>query len=317
MFSSPRNGDPAQFSDRILLNGPYTLDGTHVIAITHMEYHGLLHEPYNNTCSAKGGNDASKQTCWYSSTGLAKSSDGGNSFSPAGLVATLPYKFDTAMVRAGVSDASNVLRNPHDGHYYVFVHAFDYGAQPRGECVLQSADLQHWKAWDGKSFSVSFVNPYGAMTDQPAAHVCAPVFRTSIFSTVVYSRTLNIFLATVREGKFGFHCISSPDLIHWDPQSLSQQTAFFSGFYPDSWMGGTRSRVSLYASQWPTGEALPSMYPSLLDPTSPDRNFDTIGDHPYLYFVRLQTRTKPDGTTVPDNVHREIVRVPLRVEKSQ
>jgi hypothetical protein len=314
MFASPHKDDPALFADRIWLNGPHTLDGTHVVAITHMEYHGMLHQPYSGTCSAKGGDGVLKQTCWYSATGLVKSSDGGNSFVSAGLVAALPYKFDVSMTRAGISNASNVLRNPQDGSYYVFVHAFGYGAQDTGECVLQSADLQHWKAWDGKAFSVSFVNPY-ELKEMPAAHICAPVFKAGIFFTVVYSRTLNVFLATAREGKFGFHCVSSPDLIHWTPQALSRRTAFFGGFYPENW-SPERTRAALYPSQWPTGDDMPSMYPSLLDPTSTDRNFSTIGDHPYLYFVRAQTRVRGDGTAVPDNAHREIVRVPLRVVKS-
>lgn len=315
MLSSPHKDDPALFADRVWLNAPYTLDGTHVTAITHMEYHGLLHPLYGAACKAKADNDRSGQTCWYSATGLATSSDGGNTFSSSGLVAALPYKFDASMVRAGISNASNILRNPHDGHYYVFLHAFAYGAQATGECLLQSSDLEHWRAWDGKGFSINFVDPYSAGASPTPAHICTPIFKPGVFFTVVYSTPLNLFIATAREGKFGFHCVTSPDLIHWSPEALSAQTAFFSGFYPDTW-SANGNRAALYSSQWATGENLPSMYPSLIDPQSTDRNFGTIGEHPYLYFVRLRTRIGPDGVAVPDNPNREIVRVPLRVVKS-
>jgi hypothetical protein len=306
MFVSAHNDDPALFSDRTWLNAPYTLDGTHVIAVTHIEYHGLLHDRYRNVCAAKGDRDISNQTCWYSATGLVTSSDEGKSFTSAGLVAALPYKFDPSMVRVGVSNASNILRNPHDGNYYIFLHAFAYGAQASGECILRSPDLQHWRAWDGRDFSVTFVNPYDTPGVSSAGHVCAPVFAQGVFFTVVYSAPLNLFLATVRGGT-GFHCVTSPDLIHWSV--LSAQTEFFDGHYPRAkWSG--HAQMALYPSPGPTGDNLPTMYPSLIDPQSPSRNFDTVGDHPYLYLVRRFSEAGGD-----DDHKSEIVRIPLRVEK--
>jgi hypothetical protein len=49
-------------------------------------------------------------------------------------------------------------------------------------------------------------------------------------------------------------------------------------------------------------------YFSLLDPTSSSRNFDTLEQRSYLYFVRF--RVENDRIV---NARRDVVRVPLQI----
>jgi hypothetical protein len=60
---------------------------------------------------------------------------------------------------------------------------------------------------------------------------------------------------------------TSTDMVHWsEPTLVVTLNQLLSEDPAGSW---------LYA------------YFSLMDPDAPDLNFNTIGDHPYLYYVRL------------------------------
>jgi hypothetical protein len=68
-------------------------------------------------------------------------------------------------------------------------------------------------------------------------------------------------------GPPGMYLTTSTDMIHWSRPSLVVTTdELLSEDGPGSWT---------YA------------YFSLIDPDAEDLNFSTLGDHPYLYYVRL------------------------------
>ena len=53
-----------------------------------------------------------------------------------------------------------------------------FGAQRRGPCLLRrplGGGAGDWRAWDGRGFTVRFVDPYREDVVDPARHVCAPV----------------------------------------------------------------------------------------------------------------------------------------------
>ena len=53
----------------------------------------------------------------------------------------------------------------------------------------------------------------------------------------------------------------------------------------------------------------PRSYPSVIDPDSPSRNFETSGQHVYLYFVRIHMEDcRPTA-------YRDLVRVPIEIRK--
>ena len=49
-------------------------------------------------------------------------------------------------------------------------------------------------------------------------------------------------------------------------------------------------------------------YPSLLDPDSPSRNFDTVGDRAYLYLTRFNM------TDCKLPMNRDLVRYPVKIQ---
>jgi len=68
-------------------------------------------------------------------------------------------------------------------------------------------------------------------------------------------------------GPPGFYIESSRDLIHWSKPSLL--------------VAYSELRTADGPGKWTYG------YDSLIDPTSTDRNFSTVSDEPYFYYVRM------------------------------
>ncbi|WP_211486650.1 hypothetical protein, partial [Corallococcus exiguus] len=110
------------------------------------------------------------------------SRDGGRSFQAEKsegrppVVATLPYGFPTDRnARVGYSNPSNIFMR--EGWYYAFIFADGYRAQRRGNCLIRTRTLDDpssWRAWDGKDFAATFVDPFRNEIEDVAAHVCAP-----------------------------------------------------------------------------------------------------------------------------------------------
>ena len=67
---------------------------------------------------------------------------------------------------------------------------------------------------------------------------------------------------------WGFYYSTSDDLIDWAPRQLIREAVL----------------TSPYRVRRPRTR---SGYPSLLDPDSPSRNFETTGRRPWLYFTRF------------------------------
>jgi hypothetical protein len=89
-------------------------------------------------------------------------------------------------------------------------------------------------------------------------------------------------------GPRGLYLTTSTDLVNWTkPRLVVKLKDLLAQDPKGSW---------LYA------------YFSLLDPTAPDMNFSTIGDHPYLYYVRL------DNNNVSNRV---LFRQPVKLMPNQ
>ena len=61
--------------------------------------------------------------------------------------------------------------------------------------------------------------------------------------------------------------------------------------------------------QYQCGDPNPVGYPSLLDPDSPSRNFETTGRRPWLYFTRFHYKE------CRSDLNRDLVRVRVRFSK--
>jgi hypothetical protein len=301
LMTSDRDPDPAQFNDSEWIAAPYTVDGRTVYALVHNEYHGYEHP----------GQCASDDyfRCWYNALTLAVSQDSARSFRdarppPGHLVASVPYRYEPNSGSKGIFSPTNIIRNRDDGYYYTLGRVAQQGQQQKGSCLLRTKNLtdpRSWRAWDGSAFNVSFVNPYEEIPAGPSAHVCEPVSPNQIdvmHESLTYNTYLDKYLlvglsASVVPGRrgptWGIHYSVSEDLISWQPRKLIREAQL-------PWT-------------YECGESSPILYPSVLDPESRSRNYETTGRRPYLYFTRFHYRD------CKQTLNRDLIRVQIEFSK--
>jgi hypothetical protein len=294
-MGSHNNADPAMYDDREWIASPYTLDGTNVYALMHEEYIGHEHP---GQCST------GYQNCRLISVTFATSTNGGASYShaapPAQTAATLPYKYVPDVPTYGYSIPSNIVKR-YDGYYYVLVQAESYQAQKAGSCLMRTktlGDPKSWRAWDGSGFNVQFINPYTSSAS-PAQHVCEPVSLPEIgkmSESLTFNTWLGQYLLVGSNTKYdpalgrdvvGFYYSTSTDLIHWSAEQLLMEAVT-----PWSYKG--------------CGDDDPVQYPSVLDPNSQSRNFETTGRTMYVYFVRDHYNQYCN-----QGLDRDLIRIPI------
>jgi hypothetical protein len=273
VYQGAENADPAQFDDRLWIASVWTPDGNSVYALVHGEYQGNMHP---GQCPS-----GRYIECWYNAITLAHSDDGGRAFTRSpdnkGLVAAIPYRYDIQAHRnIGYFNPTNIVS---DGEYfYAMVHAAAYGLQQHGDCLLRTRDLSDpasWRGWDGEEFTVSFVDPYRSM-DPSGQHVCRPVASLGYgpLSLVRHAPTGQYLALFVAENDtrtaapaYAVYVAASPDLIHWSDKSKIMPITL--------------------PNEAKCGDPLPLAYPSLLDPQSSSRNFETVGDQALLFLTRF------------------------------
>lgn len=302
IMSSHYDPDPAEFNDREWLHSFYTVDGTEVFALVHNEYQGHTHP---GQCPS-----GEYFECWYNAVTLAVSNDGGESYDharpPTHLVASIPYRYEPDSGRTGLFQPSNIVYDATDGYYYALTRVEQYGAHPRGTCVMRTTDLADptsWRAWDGTGFDVQFVDPYLEVDEPSQGDTCQPVSYDKIgamvesltFSTY-FDRYLLVGTGAPRdrnrskvdsegEAVSGIYYSLSDDLIHWTSPKLIMEIE-------------TRSTYHC-------GDLDPVAYPSVLDANSSSRNFETTGKQVYLYF------TRSNYESCQETLDRDLIRVPI------
>ena len=271
VYQGGHDDDPAAFDDRSWLATPWTSDGNTIWVIVHDEFHGDLRK---DLCPSGRYMD-----CWYNTLTLAVSTDSGQHFhraDPQKTVASVPYRYeDVGKGHHGFFNPTNIVSR--DGQLYMLAFATKTGVQAEGNCLLRTktiADASSWLAWDGRNFAVHLINPYQE-TGDPAQHVCQPVapgsLRWPVASLVRHVETgLYIALMENATRNGGIYYSTSADLVQW---SMPSQ------LMPVIGVGG-----------WVCGDPQPLAYPSLLDPASSDRNFETVGDRPSLFLTQFDVK---------------------------
>jgi hypothetical protein len=300
ILPSHYNSDPATFDDREWIHSTYTPDGTTVFALVHNEYQGHTHP---GRCPS-----GEYFNCWYNAVTLAISTDGGTTFRhaaspPNHLVAAIPYPYAPDSGPAGIFQPSNIVHNPADDYYYTLLRVQRYRDQVPGTCVMRTTDIadpRSWRAWDGAGFNVRFINPYLEPDEPPENHICHPVSQDEI-QLMVESLTFNTYLdsfllvGTAVEDQLdgetvsGIYYSTSDDLIHWTPRKLITEV---------------ESRQT-----YECGDPDPISYPSVLDPDSSSRNFETTGKRAYIYVTRF------NYDSCKETSDRDLVRVPIEFSK--
>jgi hypothetical protein len=294
-MASHNNADPSTYDDREWIASPYTLDGTNVYALMHEEYLGRQHP---GQCSTGYVN------CRLGAITFGTSSNSGATYThatpPNQFVMAPPYKYVPDVPTFSYSVPSNIVKR-WDGFYYALVKADRYQAQQPGACEIRTknlADPKSWRGWDGTGFNVQFIDPYTSNAP-PEQHVCQPVDYGNI-EAMSESLTFNTWLGqylvvgtgdeydpVLARDVYGFYYSTSTDLIHWSPRKLLMEAVL-----PWSYKG--------------CGDADPVQYPSVLDPNSPSRNFETTGRTMYLYFTRNHYNQYCNQTQ-----DRDLIRIPI------
>lgn len=270
--------DPKKFQGRRWLFDTHKAKTGLILGFVHNEYHGDDFDIKNCKRSSQ-----SNYECWYGSSTLVTSSDGGFSFtdppSPYNVVATLQDKYRAGAKRAGLT-SPKVIENPKDGYVYVMVDRVDRNRRMRAsQCLLRGRGdkLDVWKGWNGEGFTLNLGSPY---IKKQRPNDCKPVL-DFIVQSVKYVKNLKIFLAIGYKDDNIIYSFSK-NLISWtNPATL---------------IGKQKSPNNFIVKTWPT-------YFSVLDSASVDDNFDVIENSPYLYFVHTRT----------DRRKRDVYRVPLRI----
>lgn len=292
-----KNPDPAAFDDGDWLSGHWTDDGQTIYALIHAEYHGQRHPGW---CP---GEPFIK--CRYNTVTFARSTDGGETFQhgpgTADLVAAPPYRYVPGDGRYGYFAPSNIVRK--DGWFYsMFLVSVEYKEQRGGVCVMRTqtpGDTKSWRAWDGDGFNVKFVDPYRESPAPVERHVCQPVSYGAlrdINRSLTYNSFLDKYMVVGTTSKYeaaesrivtGFYYSLSDDLVNWSDRELLLEHETQATFL--------------------CGDPNPRAYPSIIDPSSTDRNFSTVGQNAYLYFTELIY-----SNCMLQN-ERDMLRVPIQV----
>ena len=301
MMNSGNNTDPSMYDDKEWIASPWSPDGTTVYTLLHMEYQGWRHAP-GGYCIRSGEPFSDKQKCWMNALTLATSTNGGSTFShtapPTHLVASPPRRWERGNGPLGFFQPSNIVRGA-DGWHYVTSRIMGPAPQPPGSCLMRTrniSDPTSWRGWNGSSFSVTFPNPYLNTLD-PAEHVCQGIGVATLSETLTWStyfkKWILIGSSDNADGSSGpgFYYFLSDDLINW-----SAATNVMEAELPWTWVCNDPSFVR---------------DPSILDPASKSRNFDTTGQRPYLFFTRFNVVSCSHG------LDRDLIRIPIEFSNQQ
>ena len=307
VMGSGKSSDPSRYDNREWLATMFTADGTTVHGLIHTEYQGWEYGP--GYCIKPGELFEDKMKCWYNALTLTTSTNGGASFQhaapPAHYAAGPPYRYAAGIGPIGFFQPSNIVRG-RDGYHYILVHVEDYGVQPVGSCLMRSSNLgdpSSWRAWSGTGFNRRFRDPY-LHTYPPEEGVCAPVTGIGTLSeSLTWSTYLKKWVlvgsADNADGVSGsgFYYVTSDDLINWGPGRL-----LMNGELP--WTHECQDGAEQIRD------------PSLLDAASKSRNFDTIGQRPYLFFTRFNMSFS-SPTNCWTTLDRDLIRIPLEFSNQQ
>jgi hypothetical protein len=295
IHESANDDRPSMYSDRQWLAAPYTLDGRQIFALVHNEFNGHLRP---ELCPSQV-----YSRCWENSLTLAISTDGGQTYAqsvpPTNLVAALPYRYRGDVgFPIGYFQPSNIVEL--GGYYYALFRSAHYLSQEAGICLIRTKLLSNassWRAWDGKEFTVAFVNPYTSQIEDPRRHLC-----TTLKTTLPWNMG-----GVIRDPKSGAFVLATKGLVG-DSQLLHGRTIGIWAAASYDLLDWSRPVLVLADPSGATSYGDPresDQDPSLLDPTSKSRDFDVIGNKPFVYFVRSNPDKRP--------YDRQLMRVPVQI----
>jgi hypothetical protein len=274
VYASPGRSDPRAYDDRAWIAATFSPDGKQVHALVHHEFQAHRHP---GRCSSRD-----YMACWWNSILAIRSRDGGQNFERPrdAVIAATPEPSEIGQGRhRGFFNPSNII--PWRGNFYALIATTGWDGQRSGACLFRADRLtepNRWRAWDGSDFTARFSDPYASRHNRkpsckPVAPFPAPV------GSVTRHEPSGLFLAVFQAaagmpdgtgGRYatsGLYITSSPDLKSWAPARLLVEAR------------------SLYDN--PCGARVLLNYPSILDPTTLERNFAATSDTALLTYTEI------------------------------
>lgn len=265
---SRHDEDPAHYDDQTWIAATWSDNGKDVMAVGHHEYHGAEHA---GRCLAQN-----ERQCRYGALMDLVSHDGGLSFTkadPKPIAAVPEQQQKTQDRQTGFAQPSNIFE--WSGFKYLFVHTTGGGAQKPGTCLMRARDALDPKSWgiyDGSAFQPALFDPN--VDDVAERATCKAIWTNGLVWSVISLRNPHLLVALLTaidlktKGVY-LATATSSDALHW------------SALQP----------VDGPTLKW--GDKCPSTpflhYPSLLDPHSKSRNFDSASsDDLVLFFTEIK-----------------------------
>jgi hypothetical protein len=275
------------------IEATYTRDGRDVVALVSQDLSRRMRAEGCDRRDLPG-------RCWLNNILGARSNDMGRSFAllpgPSRMVATLGDRYPAeARARYGVFTTSNIVH--HGSGYYMVAYLQAESMQPAGNCLFRTGDPfvpGSWRGWDGTDFSIDLARPDG--DGRPCVPLSPQVLQTEVRS-LTYVPDRGVWLAVFR-GRMklagdaapvpGFYYAQSRDMLDWQaPRRI--------------WAAPTQARRD--------DATMVTNYPSLLDPGSLSRNFESLDSgRPVLLFT-VQHLRNGQGT-----MNRDLQYLPLRAD---
>jgi hypothetical protein len=288
-FAAAGSADPSLLDDRTWLQAFHSQDGRIVFALASASFIPYRH---GKACAAGTG---ARTDCWLNGIAALRSDDGGATFhylgTPPHHIAfppPEPYRTDLADPPGFVS-ATNIVSWNGQLFTILWRRGGDDGERSRN-CLARAAndDPLKWDIWSGGRFvsATRFEDQsWTVLTTN-----CDAIGPATPIRGIVFHEESQAFLAVFqyrRGERQGFYYATSRDLVSWSrPKPLL--------------LVDLRNATEL-GEEW-------AQYPSIIDGSSSDRNFGSVGDAADLVFVRFKSIA---GTA---KVVRRLVAVPIRID---
>jgi hypothetical protein len=269
------------------LQGFFTTDGKKIAALV-SEDRTAINKSLGCTAPRLSGR------CWLNNILAAQSNDMGQSFQILGsqerTVATLAKVYpDKGKARFGAFTISNIIQKNNYKYFMSWVQGEN--VQPAGNCLFRNDDPfrpERWRAWDGQNFTIDMRQP---------GKTCKTIagLPHEVRSLTLHTRSGRWIAVMAGRQKLegdsapvsGFYYTTSSNLFNWTPlrRIMAAQIS-------------ADSKYPYYLN-----------YPSLIDPDSKSRLFDTIdGNNPILLFMMHQL-DNGRGT-----MHRNIKYISIKIK---
>ena len=276
--------DPGAYDDRAWIHSTWTADGVQVVALAHVEYHGEAHP---GRCHAPRARPLLAQRPRRAPLRRRR---------PDLRPRRARRRAPLALLRRRRPPRRLLQPQQHRPRRRPPLHLpLGGGLQGPAPRRLPDAPAGRRRPRSTGALGTGTRSPRASPTPtartwrDPAAHTCAPLAGVaSTISSVVRSPSGSWLAVTpaARDGVSGVWWMTSPDLLSWSEPALLWQVPLL----------------------WRRDCAAPAAYayPSLLDPASPARNFDTVSGAFWLYLVEMPLG--PGCTVGPE---RDLIRLPV------